>query len=49
MDKDKITMNIEIDPTANIETNPITEVEEIFTTITEVIEPIIGTEVDQKL
>ena len=33
-DKDKITMNIEIGPTAKIEINPTTEVEETFTTIT---------------
>ena len=42
-------MNIEIDPTAEIEINPTTEVEETFTTITEVIGPIIETEVDQEI
>ena len=47
MDKDKITMNTEIGPTAEIQISPITEVEETFATITEVIGLIIETEVDQ--
>ena len=42
-------MNTEIDPTAKIEINPTTEVEETFTTITEVIGLIIETEVDQEI
>ena len=42
-------MNIEIGPTAKIEINPTTKVEETFTTITEVIGPIIETEVDQEI
>ena len=42
-------MNTEIGPTAEIEINPITETEETFTTITEVIGPIIETEVDQEI
>ena len=42
-------MNTEIGPTAKIEINPITELEETLTTITEVIGPIIETEVDQEI
>ena len=49
MDKDKITMNIEIGPTAKIEINPTTEVGETFTTITVVTGPIIETEVHQEI
>ena len=44
--KDKATMNIEIGPIVEIGTNAI-EVEEISSTITEVIGPTIGIEVDQ--
>ena len=49
MDRDKITMNTEIGPTAEREINPITEVEETFTTIKEAIGPIIEIEVNQKV
>ena len=42
-------MNTEIDPTAEIEISPITEVEETFTTITEVIGPTIETQVDREI
>ena len=49
MDKDKMTMDIEIGPTVEIEINPTIEVEETFAiTITEVIDPIIEIEVDQE-
>ena len=46
MDKDKVTMNIETGPIVEIGINPI-GVEEVFNTITEVIGPTIGIEVDQ--
>ena len=46
--KDKVTMSIEIGPVVKIGTNP-TGVEEISSTITEVIGPTIGIEVDQEL
>ena len=42
-------MNTEIGPTVKIEISPITEVEENFTTITEVIGLTIETEVDREI
>ena len=44
--KEETTMSIEIGPIVKIRTNSI-GVEEIFSTITEVIGPTIGIEVDQ--
>ena len=44
--KDKATMNIETGPIVKIRIHPIW-VEEIFSTITEIIGPTIGIEVDQ--
>ena len=42
-------MSIEIGPIVNTEINPTVEVEETFNTMTEVIGPIIETEVDQEI
>ena len=48
MDKGKITIDIGISSTVEIEINPTIEVEEIFA-ITEVIDPIIELGVDQEI